>query len=276
MKFSKAPFKHLCAYIVTTLALIVSAMPAHADFTCDIDFAYGIAVNNSQVRVMEKTRTVIQINEQHQLFIGGTLQTLSEDEQRLLKEYSRGLHYVVPKMIVLATEGVDLAVDTIERVYLGLVGRDHESFERLNSAMKRVRWKVKDKFRHASNHYYIGPGTLESVDEFVDTEIEAQLEEAISTSIGGILSAIGGINTEEGEVSEARVEEIARQLEMMGEQLELEVGPKADTLRNKAQWFCNKLKRLDRIEEKLRASVTALQPYDIITSQPQHNTQSGD
>ncbi len=268
--------KRFFASIFTSLALIASAAPARADFTCDIDFAYGIAVNNSQLRVMEKSRTVIQINEQHQLFVGGTLQTLSEEEQRLLKEYARGLHYVVPKMIVLATEGVDLAVDTIERVYLGLVGPEHESFERLNSAMKRVRWKVKDKFRHVSNHYYIGPGTLESVDEFVDTEIEAQLEEAISTSIGGILSAIGGINTAEGEINEARVEEIARQLEMMGEQLELEVGPKADTLRNKAQWFCNKLKRLDRIEEKLRTTVRALEPYDIITSQRRRHTEEHD
>lgn len=107
-------------------------------------------------------------------------------------------------MIVLATEGVDLAIDTIEHVYLGLVGSDHESYERLNTAMKRVQNRVKDKFRHASNHYFIGPGSLESVDDFVDSEIEAQLEEAISTSVGGILSAISGINTNSGEVNQEK------------------------------------------------------------------------
>ncbi|HBI76387.1 MAG TPA: hypothetical protein DDY19_08785, partial [Alteromonas macleodii] len=155
---------------------------AQAEYTCNIDFAYGIAVNNEQLRVMDKTRTVVQINDQNQLFVGGRWQTLNEQERQWLEEYSSGLHYVVPKMIILATEGVDLAIDTIEHVYLGLVGSDHDSYERLNAAMKRVQNRVKDKFRHASNHYFIGPGSLESVDEFVDSEIEAQLEEAISTS----------------------------------------------------------------------------------------------
>lgn len=238
---------------------------AQAEYTCNIDFAYGIAVNKHQLRVMDKTRTVLQINGQSQLFIGGRWQTLDDEQLILLRDYAAGLHYVVPKMIVLATEGVDLAIDTIEHVYLGLVGSDHDSYERLNAAMKRVRHRVKDKFRHASNHYFIGPGSLESVDDFVDSEIEAQLEEAISTSVGGILSAISGINTNSGEVNQEKVAEITRQLNNVGEQLE--VGDKATTLRKKAEWFCEKLKRLDVAEEKLRASVPAFEQYNIITIQ---------
>ena len=236
---------------------------AQAEYTCNIDFAYGIAVNNEQLRVMDKTRTVVQINDQNQLFVGGRWQTLNEQERQWLEEYASGLHYVVPKMIILATEGVDLAIDTIEHVYLGLVGSDHDSYERLNAAMKRVQNRVKDKFRHASNHYFIGPGSLESVDEFVDSEIEAQLEEAISTSVGGILSAISGINTGSGEVNQEKVAEITRQLNNVGEHLD--VGDKATTLRKKAEWFCEKLKRLDVAEENLRASVPAFKPYNIIT-----------
>ncbi len=235
---------------------------ASAEFTCDIDFAYGLAVNDSQLRVMDKSRTVMQINNQSQLFIEGRWQTLSSEQRRWLNDYALGLHYVVPKMIVLATEGVDLAIETIDHVYLGLVGSDHDSYERLHKAMERVKTKVKDKFRHASNHYFIGPGSLESVDEFVDTEIEAQLEEAISTSIGGILSAISGINTNGNEVSSERVAELTRQLEAVGEQFE----PRASTLKNKAEWFCNKLHHLDELEEKLRASIPDFQKYNVITS----------
>lgn len=241
------------------------SISAQAEYTCNIDFAYGIAVNNDQIRVMDKTRTVVQINHQSQLFVGGRLLDLSAEQRQWLADYSTGLHYVVPKMIVLATEGVDLAIDTIEHVYLGLVGSDHDSYERLNAAMKRVQNRVKDKFRHASNHYFIGPGSLESVDEFVDSEIEAQLEEAISTSVGGILSAISGINTGSGEVNQEKVAEITRQLSSVGEHLD--VGDKATTLRKKAEWFCEKLKRLDLAEEQLRASVPAFEPFNIITVQ---------
>lgn len=264
MKYSK----NLVTGILSVVLMLGWVTPASADFTCNIDFAYGIAVNNTQLRVMDKSRTVVQINDQSQLFIGGRWQTLTSEQQTWLNEYASGLHYVVPKMIVLATEGVDLAIDTIEHVYLGLVGSNHDSYQRLNSAMTRVQNRVKDKFRHASNHYFIGPGSLESVDEFVDSEIEAQLEEAISTSVGGILSAISGINTNSDDISSERVAEITRQLGTVDEQLEKDIGDKATTLRRKAQWFCEKLKRLDIAEEHLRGAIPGFAPYNIITSNP--------
>lgn len=262
--------KNTVNHLLLSMLLLMCSLQAgeaHAEFTCDIDFAYGIAVNSDQIRVMDKTRTVVQINDQSQLFIGGRWQTLDLEQRAWLNEYAEGLHYVVPKMIVLATEGVDIAIDTIEHVYLGLVGSDHDSYERLNAAMKRVQNRVKDKFRHASNHYFIGPGSLESVDDFVDSEIEAQLEEAISTSVGGILSAISGINTNSGEVNSDKVAEITRQLGAVGEQLERDMGDKAITLRKKAQWFCDKLKRLDVAEENLRRTLPSFERYNIITSE---------
>ncbi len=251
---------------LVALALFAGIHSARAEFTCDIDFAYGLVVNDHQLRVTdEKVRTIVQINDKSQLFVEGRWQRLNKEQQAQLYEYASGIHYVVPKMIVLATEGVDLAIDTIDHVYLGLVGSDHDSYERLREAMKRVQKKVGDKFRHAGNHYYIGPGSLESVDEFVDSEIEAQLEEAISTSIGGILSAISGIDTNSSDVNSERVAEITRQLDAMGDQIDREVGPRASTLKNKAQWFCDKLKKLDRTEEVLRKSIPAMQPYNVIT-----------
>lgn len=265
MLVMKNTVNHFLLFILF-LTCFLRAGEAYAEFTCDIDFAYGIAVNSDQIRVMDKTRTVVQINEQSQLFVGGRWQTLDLEQRAWLSEYAEGLHYVVPKMIVLATEGVDIAIDTIEHVYLGLVGSDHDSYERLNAAMKRVQNRVKDKFRHASNHYFIGPGSLESVDDFVDSEIEAQLEEAISTSVGGILSAISGINTNSGEVNSDKVAEITRQLGAVGEQLERDMGDKAITLRKKAQWFCDKLKRLDVAEENLRRTLPSFERYNIITS----------
>ncbi|WP_425514623.1 YggN family protein [Alteromonas lipotrueiana] len=257
----------LFSCICTALCTVIFSTSAEAtEFTCDIDFAYGLVVNDNQLRVMDKSRTLVQINQQSQLFVQGRWQQLDEQQQAWLTDYAQGLHYVVPKMIILATEGVDLAVDTIDHVYLGLVGSDHDSYERLQESMTRVKSRVKEKFRHASDHYFIGPGSLESVDEFVDTEIEAQLESTISTSIGGILSAISGINAANQDVDSIKLAELTRQLEAVGEQLEPDVGPKALTLKNKAHWFCNKLKQLDETEEKLRASVKGLEPFNVITS----------
>lgn len=245
-------------------ALLLLPLSALAGQSCNIDFAYGIAVNDNQLRIMDKSRTVVQINQRDQLFVKGRWQELSVQQRRWLRDYARGLHYVVPKMIILATEGVELATDTVDNVYQGLVGADHESYEKLQTAMQRVRNRVKDKFRHASNHYFIGPGSLESVDDFVDSEIEAQLEEAISMSVGGILSAIAGMDESKVEISDERLEEITRQLEAVGEHLDLDNGPAS--LNSKAQWFCEKLRKLNKLEEKLRKDVPAFKPFDVIVS----------
>ncbi len=246
--------------------LLAGTQQAAAEFTCDIDFSYGLVVNDEQLRVMDKSRTVLQINHRSQLFIGGRWQHLNDEQRLWLEDYASGLHYVVPKMIVLATEGVDLAIKNIDHVYLGLVGSDHDSYERLRKAMQRVKNRVKEKFRHASNHYFIGPGPLEAVDEFVDDEIESQLEEAISTSVGGILSAISGVNPNSAEPEDEQASELARQLEAMGEKVGSDIGPRTFTLKNKAQWFCDKLRKLDRTEERLRESIPAFKQYNIITS----------
>ncbi|MCW8092803.1 YggN family protein [Alteromonas sp. ASW11-130] len=257
---------HLTFILLASLCLVELIKPVRAEFTCDIDFAYGILVSEDQLRVMDETRTIMQINHQSQLFVGGRWIQLEKENTKLLHEYASGLHYVIPKMIILATEGVELAIETIDHVYLGLVGSDHESYEKIRRAMERVQQKVKDKFRQTGPYYTIGPGSLESVDEFVDSEIEAQLEEAISTSIGGILSAIGGINTTDPELSSDKVEQISRQLEEMGEQIEKDVGPRASKLKNKAKWFCDTLTDLNKVEEKLRRQIPALKPIDVITA----------
>lgn len=248
------------------LLLALFCINANADFQCDVDLEHGIVINDAQIRVLDKSRTVYQINHQSQLFVEGKLVELNPGQRRLLRDFAQGLHYVVPKMIVLATEGVALAVLTVDKVYMGLVGKDHATYAKLNSAMQRVQQRVKEKFIHASYNYYIGPGSLENVDGLVDKELEAQIEKAFNTSIGGILSAISGLQSAGDQAVEQKVEDLTQRLEQMEEQIELQVAPRAHSLRKKAKWFCNKLESLDRVEEQLRASVIDLQQYNVIVS----------
>ena len=224
---------------------------------------YGVVVSDQQIRVIgQGGRAVYQINHPAQLFVQGEWINLDEQQERELTELSAGIHHVVPKMILLANEGVELAVVTIEQVYSGLV-KDDDSQKKLQKSLERVQISVKEKFIRANDNFYMGPGRLEQVNDLVDRQLEEQLEEAMSTSVGGILSAIGGL-VANGEVSEEKIAAIAKQLESMGEELGQTVGTKADTLKHKAQWFCNRFKELDKSEDRLRASIKELQPYNVL------------
>ena len=242
--------------------LLLLNFTVYAGNDCEVSLDYGVVVSEQQIRVIgHGGRTVYQINHPAQLIVQGEWIDLDEQQERELSKLSTGIHQVVPKMILLANEGVDLAVDTIEQVYSGLV-KDNESQKKLQRSLERVQLSVKEKFIRANDNFYMGPGSLEQVDDLVDRELEEQLEEAMSTSVGGILSAIGGLVANEG--SEEKIAAIANQLETIGGEISQSVVPKAQTLKLKAQWFCNKFEELDKAEDRLRASIKELQPYNVL------------
>lgn len=249
---------------ILLVALLFSGI-AWSELQCDVDLKFGLLVNKKHIRVTDDGRTVYQINHKSQLIVGGEVIELSKAQRNKLVELSKGLHYVVPKMTLLATEGVQLAVETVEHVYLGLVGPEHKSYDKLQTALQRVHKRVKENYIHSGDYYFIGAGSLENVDELVDEELEEQIEAAINTSLGGILSVIGGLVIGDG-TTEERMADLSQRLEIMGEQIEREVGDKAENLRQKATWFCNKMKKLDRAEEALREQIKALKPYNIIVT----------
>jgi hypothetical protein len=248
-------------FLVFTLLLLSSTV--NADTDCEVSLNYGVVVSEQQIRVIgQGGRAVYQINHPAQLIVQGNWIDLDEQQERELTELSAGIHQVVPKMILLANEGVELAVETIEQVYGGLV-KDDKSQRKLQKSLERVQMSVKEKFIRANDNFYMGPGSLEQVNDLVDRELEEQLQEAMSTSVGGILSAISGL-VANNEGSEQKIADIANQLESIGEEIGQTVGPKAQTLKLKAQWFCNRFKELDKAEDRLRASIKELQPYNVL------------
>ncbi|MEP4891769.1 MAG: DUF2884 family protein [Aliiglaciecola sp.] len=240
-------------------------LTSFADLKCDIDLKYGVVVNERQIRVVDDhSRTIYQINDTNQLIVLGEVVPLASKQQAELEDFSTGIHYVVPKMIILATEGVQLAVETVEHVYQGLVGADNTNYEKVQSSLQRVQDRIKEKFIQANENFYIGPGRLENVNDLVDQEIEEQLEKAFNTSLGGVLSAIGGLSDGGGEETEQKVDDLSQRIEAMGQELERQVGSKAQYLRKKAHWFCKKMNHLDQIEESLRKNVPELKDINVI------------
>jgi hypothetical protein len=257
-------------FLILFVLLMGSAFSTvtRADFKCEVELNYGLVVNDQQIRIIDNSRTVYQINHHNQLLVEGNWIELDAKQQQALTQLAEGVHTVVPKMILLASEGVDLAIQTIEHVYIGLVGKEHDSFDELQSSLQRVKMRIKEKFIHAGDNYYMGPGTLENVDELVDRELEEQIEEAMNTSLGGILSAIGALVSDSASTDE-KIDSLARRIENLGGKMESNIGPKADSLKQKAQWFCEQFQTLDKLEEQLRQNIVQLHPYNIIVT-PEH------
>ncbi|MCY7296015.1 YggN family protein [Alteromonas sp. a30] len=239
-----------------------------AALDCNVDLKYGFIIDHNRIRVVDGHITRYQINDFNQLIVGGHWITLSEKQREDVRALAESVHEVMPQMTLMAVDGVKLAVDTVQQVYIGLVGTDHKSYEKLTSALERVKKKVDKKFIHSGDNYYVGPGSLENVDELVDQQLEEEIEQAIDTSLGGILSAIAGLTSGSDADMERRVNELYERLELMGAHIERNIEPRTGSLRKKAQWFCERIESLNDIEERLRESIPQLQPYDAIVVGP--------
>lgn len=254
-------------YKAVSFLLMLFSFTAHSELKCDVDLNYGMVVNERHIRILDESRTVYQINDANQLIVKGEWLELTSEQQEKLYKLANGIHYVVPKMITLATEGVELAVGTIDHVYVGLVGADHKTYEKIQNSLKRAKKKIREKFVHAGHNFYIGPGSLENVDDFVDRELEEQLEQAINTSLGGVLSAIGGLSSGGDAETERQIQDLSERIEVMGQEYERKFGSQSDSLRMKAKWFCNKIHYLNEVEEDLRESIPELKKFNVIITQ---------
>jgi hypothetical protein len=237
---------------------------ASADFTCDLDLNYGVVVNDDQIRIVEESQTVVQINHQGQLFIEGRWLKLTPQQQEHLQHYAKNLHDIVPQITLLATEGVNIAIDTVERVYKGLVGTDSDDYAKLKRSMDKVRSQVRDNFKYATDHYYMGPGSAGNVDDLANTGLTAQLGDSFNTSLGGILSAIGSFGQENSNPPSIEMTALTDQLQVLSGESGMGTPPAVNLLLQKAQSYCQSLILLDEEEDALRVYIPELAPYDVI------------
>jgi hypothetical protein len=218
-------------------SMLFYSASAGADYSCSYDLRLGVVTGNGQVRVLGSSRTLLQINNGTQLFVGGKLTPLDAQQRLLVNDYATGLQVVVPEITLLAKEGVSLVTDNIARIYSGLVGQNNDSIDDLEASMKKVKYQVREKFGHSKEYYFINPGKLEANEEF-DNSLQAQLESGFS-NVSGILTALGTFDASEDSEDEFR-------------------------LRKRARITCKKLKDIDKMEAALHQQVPQLKDLDVI------------
>ena len=66
-----------------------------ADYKCDVELNYGLVVTSDQIRIINDSRTVYQINNDDQLIVQGQWIELSVQQQAELKELAEGVPAVI-------------------------------------------------------------------------------------------------------------------------------------------------------------------------------------
>lgn len=256
--------KHIVATTITTGLLFAS--PASA-LTCDIKFKYDVIIDPSHIRLLERGITLVQINDDKQLFIKGREHALNTEQQDLLNEYARGIRHQIPTAVSIAIEGVDAGLKAVNKVIAGVTGENSASHQQLQRKFDELQWQLRKRFNHRDDNYYIASQDFDDFDEIFTGAFEQEIEALVMESVGTMLGAVGDamVNKVEGQ-GESRASTFDNKIDGMSDGLQLEISGKVDAIKAKAASFCEDLNTLNDVEAELVSYIPALQEFDLIVS----------
>ena len=240
---------------------------------CNIDFNYGIIIDEQRIRILEKQQTLIQISNQKQVFIGGREINLSTEQTRLIHQYSQTIREQVPQIVAIALESVNLGLKSVDRVIASLTGENSAIQQKLQGRFKELEWRLKARFNHSDNSYFIASQDFDDFDDILEGAFENEINEIVSKSIGTLLTAVGEAvankNSDDEPLNntEKRISTFDERKRLMGEEIQLEMSPQAQLLENRAENFCNALRELDQLEHKINQKIPALNSLNLLVTQ---------
>jgi hypothetical protein len=236
---------------------------------CSINFNYGVIIDPNHIRMIDLDKTIVQINNESQLFVEGREIELNHEQQQLIKQFSLGIRDQIPEIVSIAIEGVDIGLKAVNKAIGSLTGENSASQQKIQTKFDELKWRIRTRFNQSANNYFIAPQDFADFDDIFTGEFEQEIEEIISDSIGTILLAVGeamiGDNTQ-STGGEQRLSTFDERMETLGKDLELEISASANALEEKAEQFCFKLNELDEIENKIKHSIKSLKHFNLIES----------
>ncbi|SET83550.1 DUF2884 family protein [Thalassotalea agarivorans] len=253
---------------LASLMVFFSLFAQGQEQSCNISFSYGVIIDPSHIRFVKHGQTQIQINNEHQLFIHGREQTLDDKQKQLLSSYAAGLREQIPEIVDIALESAEMGLKTVDKIVGTLTGENSRAHQKVQKQFEELHWRLRMRFNHSDNSYYLAPQDLDSFDQIFAGEFEAQIEEVISESLGTILLAVGAnLSEQNDENSEERISTMDERIDTLTEDIDAEVSQKARRIELKAQQFCYELNELNMLEFELHQNMPALAEFDLINVQ---------
>jgi hypothetical protein len=220
---------------------------------CNLSLNNDLSVTPDHIRIIEDDETLVDIYQDKMLFIKGEKMHLTNKQKKMIFEYSTFIRRALPEVTEIAVEAVGIAFEGLNAALGELVNMDeHED------KFKLLQQKINGKYQGSEGSYSITKGdfNIEIDDEEIDVLVEDLVEDMVPSLIGGLISGIGQ--------AIASGEDIDIELDDMGDKVEREIEAKSELIEVRADAFCNKMKRLDKLEQKLIDSNSDFEDLDLL------------
>ncbi|MEE4302068.1 MAG: DUF2884 family protein [Pseudomonadales bacterium] len=245
------------------LAAFACVLPATvAAGQCRFGFDAALDVAPAQILIEDAELGAVVIDERGTLAIDGRDVPLDTEQQAAVEAWASQLREVVPGVVEVAIDGVEIAMTTVSEVFAALV--DGEVPPSVRSALADLRADVDAGLGREDGVWYVRRDGIEGLDETMES-MEPLIENAVSESVGAMLVAMGR-SMQSGDGSfEARMDAFGERMARLDEEIETRIEDRTEAIEARAEALCTELRVLAAREEEMKARVPELTALRVLT-----------
>src|SRR5690606_6718468 len=121
------------------LTSISTAVMAHDEHSCNVNFDKDLSINSQLVSMKDAGTELWRINNNGQLWLDGKVITTDSNTQALLREYQAGIRTQTLETVALVEDALLLAADAVNSVITELTGDSLQDHPALQTALDKIK-----------------------------------------------------------------------------------------------------------------------------------------
>ncbi len=219
--------------------------------SCEVSIEHDVSVNSEFVRVFDGDRTLYKMTTDGELWVGDEEIDLTDKQKTLGQEYVANLQELVPKVVTLVSDTLEITGKSLEAAFNGMLGEDNKVGTSIQKAMADAQARFDEAVTQNGDETTLSNKGFDGIEEAFGEEFEASIEEAVQDSIGAMIMMVGKaiIMGEEG---------FEERMEDFGDKMERDMEKMAEGIEQRSEQLCTEFDRARDLEDELQAGIPQL------------------
>jgi Protein of unknown function (DUF2884) len=195
------------------------------------------------------------------LFVDGQEAALTSADQARVGEFEGELRQLLPEVQHVTLEAIDIAFTALTEVARGMSSDPDQAIAKLENSHRRARKEIQSR-----------PAFVFSKDG--DDALAAVIDPIVSEYVPEITGSAVSLAMKMVFASDAKRADMEKRLDRMGEEIDRKVDARADKLEPLAEAMCQRMKRMDRIDNALDYRLPGGQAIELLNVEVKQTTRA--
>lgn len=231
--------------------------------SCDVESDYSLSTyRNAFVFTREDGKGAQRLSlGGGKLFVDGKEATLNAADQARMGQFEGELRQLLPEVQHVTIEAIDIAFTALTEVARGLSNDPDEAVSKLEKSHARARKEIESRPAFVFSKH--GDDALAAI---IDPIVSEYVPEITGSAVSLAMKMVFA--------SDAKRAEMEKRLDRMGDEIDAKVNARAEKLEPLAEAMCQRMKRMDTIDNSLDYRLPGGQPIELLNVDVKQTTRA--